>query len=165
MSESLIFALVIGLTVYMFMRRLRAIKRDKQIRAEKIEQGEVPADPGSMPRIGSPGTITRDQINSLKEYDFEPSRIWSKEEAQLILDTVNYLRSVIYNSTQEKDPPIDVQNNILKFILTDEGLRDYVCQWGMNRTRDDETKTTTELPRDEYYQRVEAAVMEQWENA
>ena len=56
-------------------------------------------------------------------------------------------------------------NNILKFILTDEGLRDYVCQWGMNRTRDDETKTTTELPRDEYYKRIEVAVMEQWEDA
>jgi len=165
MSESLIFALVIGLTVYMFMRRLRSIKRDKQIRAEKIEQPETPADPGSMPRIGSPGTITRDQIKLLKEYDFEPSRIWSKEEAQLILDTVNYLRSVIYNCTQEKDPPIEVQNNILKFILTDEGLRDYVYQWGMNRTRDDETKTTTELPRDEYYKRIEVAVMEQWEDA
>ena len=165
MSESLIFALVLGLTVYMFMRRLRSIKRDKQIRAEKIEQPETQADPGSMPRIGSPGTITRDQIKLLKEYDFEPSRIWSKEEAQLILDTVNYLRSVIYNSTQEKDPPIDVQNNILKFILTDEGLRDYVYQWGMNLTRYDETKTTTELPRDEYYKRIEVAVMEQWENA
>ena len=165
MSESLIFALVIGLTVYLFMRRLRAIKRDRQIRAENTGEGTSQADPGSMPRIGSPGTITRDQIKLLKEYDFEPSRIWSKEEAQLILDTVTYLRSVIYNSTQEKDPPIDVQNNILKFILTDDALRDYVYQWGMNRTRDDEAKTTTELPRDEYYIRVEAAVMEQWEDS
>ncbi len=165
MSESLIFALVIGLTVYLFMRRLRAIKRDRQIRAENTGEGTSQADPGSMPRIGSPGTITRDQIKLLKEYDFEPSRIWSEEEAQLILDTVTYLRSVIYNSTQEKDPPIDVQNNILKFILTDDALRDYVYQWGMNRTRDDEAKTTTELPRDEYYIRVEAAVMEQWEDS
>ena len=73
--------------------------------------------------------------------------------------TLNHLE---YGAKKKR---IDVQNNILKFILTDDGLRDYVYQLGMNRTRDDETKTTTELPRDEYYKRVEAAVMEQWEDA
>ena len=70
-----------------------------------------------MPRLGTPGTITRDQIK-LKDNDFTPERQWSKEEAQLILDTVTYLRAVIYMVSEEASPPIEVQNEILKFILT-----------------------------------------------
>ena len=62
---------------------------------------------------------------------------WSKEEAQLILDTVTYLRAVIYMVTDEASPPIEVQNEILKFILTDQELREYVYEWGLNRTRDE----------------------------
>jgi len=165
MSESLIFALVIGLTVYLFMRRLRLLKKQKKLREEEIERGGPPEDPGSMPRLGSPGTITRDQMRQLKENDFEPSRVWSKEEAQLILDTVTYLRAVIYMATEEADPPIDVQNQLLKFILTDDGLRDYVCEWGLNRTRDDESAPQPVLAKNEHYAKVEAEVLSLWENS
>ena len=36
MSESLIFALVIALTVYMFMRRLRMIKQQKKLKTFQV---------------------------------------------------------------------------------------------------------------------------------
>lgn len=161
--ESLIFALVIGLTVYLFMRRLRLAKRKKQLEAREEQTVGPQTEQGSMPRIGQSGTITREQIKLLKDRDFEPSRLWSKEEAQLILDTVSYLRSVIYIVTNEDDPPIEVQNNILKFILTDDGLREYVYQWGLNRPRDESSTLRPVLERDDNFEQVKTAVMEQWE--
>ena len=161
--ESLIFALVIGLTVYLFMRRLRLVKRKKQLEASEEQPGGAQSEQGSMPRIGQSGTITRDQITLLKENDFEPSRLWSKEEAQLILDTVTYLRSVIYIVTNEDDPPIEVQNNVLKFILTDDSLREYVHQWGLNRPRDESARLSQNLERDDHFEQVKVAVLEQWE--
>ena len=166
MSESLIFALVIALTVYLFMRRLRLMKQQKKLQAEEEERGgQPPEDPGSMPRLGTPGTITRDQIRQLKDNDFTPERQWSKEEAQLILDTVTYLRAVIYEATGEANAPIDVQNEILKFILTDDDLREYVYEWGLNRTRDEQAAPQPVLERDEAYAKVEAAILERWESS
>jgi len=166
MSESLIFALVIALTVYLFMRRLRLIKLQKKMRAEEEARGgQPPEDPGSMPRLGTPGTITREQIKLLKDNDFTPEKQWSKEEAQLILDTVTYLRAVIYEATGEANAPIDVQNEILKFILTDDALRDYVYEWGLNRTRDEQAAPQPVLDRDASYAKVEAAVLERWESS
>jgi hypothetical protein len=79
--ESLIFAAVIGLTIYLFMRRIKVMKEQKRRLAEQAASGEPPEDPGSMPRLGSPGTITRAQIKLLKENDFEPSRLWRRGEA------------------------------------------------------------------------------------
>ena len=84
MSESLIFALVIALTVYLFIRRLRLMKQQKKMQAEEeAHGGEPPEDPSSMPRLGTPGTITREQMKQLKDNDFTPERQWSTEEAQL----------------------------------------------------------------------------------
>jgi len=161
--ESLIFALVIGLTVYLFMRRLRLVKRKKQLEASEAQTSGSQSEQGSMPRIGQSGTITREQIKLLKESDFEPSRLWSKEEAQLILDTVTYLRSVIYIVTKEDDPPIEVQNNVLKFILTDDSLREHVYEWGLNRPRDESAMLSQNLERDDCFEQVKMAVLEQWE--
>lgn len=161
--ESLIFAAVIGLTVYLFMRRIRLMKAAKRRQAEELETGGPPEDPGSMPRLGAPGTVTREQISWLKDNHFEPSRLWSREEAQLIIDTVTYLRAVIYTATEETDPPIDVQNHLLKFILTDDELREYVYEWGLNRTRDEDAAPQPVLERNEHYEKVEAEVMSQWE--
>jgi hypothetical protein len=163
--ESLIFAAVIGLTVYLFIRRMRVMKQQKRRQAEEAAQGGPPEDPGSMPRLGAPGTITRDQMKWLKDNDFEPQRLWSKEEAQLILDTVTYVRAIIYMTTNEADPPIEIQNPLLKFILTDDELRQYVYEWGLNRTRDENDSPQPVLERDEQYARVEAAVLEQWEGS
>lgn len=163
--ESLIFAAVIGLTVYLFMRRMKILKAKKRREAEEAQQGGPPEDPGSMPRLGTPGTITRDQMKWLKDNHFEPARQWSKEEAKLILDCVTYLRSVIYMITGEADPPIEVQNHLLKFILTDDGLREYVYEWGLNRTREEDTAPQPVLDRDDIFARVEAEVMQQWESS
>ncbi|MEK9646809.1 MAG: hypothetical protein VW547_14830 [Alphaproteobacteria bacterium] len=163
--ESLIFALVICLTVYMFLRRMRMMKEQKRRQAEEIERGGPAPEPESMPRLGTPGTVTREQIRLLKENDFEPSRLWSKEEAQLILDTVTYLRAVIYMVTGETDAPLEVQNEILKKILTDDELRAYVYEWGLNRTREEDTSPQPVLDRDEAFAKVEAAVLKQWEGS
>lgn len=163
--ESLIFAAVIGLTVYLFMRRMRIMKAQKRRQAEELESGGPPEEPSSMPRLGSPGTVTRDQMAWLKDNHFEPQRVWSKEEAQLIIDTVIYLRAVIYTATEETDPPIDVQNHLLKFILTDDALREYVYQWGLNRTRDEDAQPQPVLEQNEHFDKVNAEVLAQWESS
>jgi hypothetical protein len=163
--ESLIFAAVIGFTIYLFMRRLRMMKETKRRQAEELERGGPPEEPKSMPRLGSPGTLTRHQINWLKDNNFEPSRVWSKEEAQLIIDTVVYLRAVTYTVTNETDPPLDVQNHLLKFILTNDELREYVYEWGLNRTRDDDAEPQPVLERSAQFTRVEAEVLAQWESS
>ena len=163
MGENLIFAAVIGLTVFLFMRRLRLMREQK--RRQQLEAtNDDSADPGSMPRLGSPGTITREQMRELRKNDFEPSRLWSREEAQLILDAVAYLRTVIYISTKETDPPVAVQNHLLKLILSDDDMREYVREWGLNRTHADEEAEYPELERNEVFQKVEAGVGELWED-
>lgn len=162
--ESLIFAAVVGLTVYLFVRRMRVLKEQKKRQAEAAASGEVPQEQASMPRMGTPGSITKDQIRRLKENDFEPSRLWSSEEAQLILDGVTYLRAAVYMTTKDTDPPIDVQNQLLRFILSDDGLRAYIYDWGHNRTREESEKALPELARDESFRRVEAEILRLWES-
>ena len=163
--ESLIFAAVIGLTIYLFMRRIKIMKARKRLIAEQAASGEPPEDPGSMPRLGNPGTITREQTKLLKENDFEPSRLWSTEEAKLILDAVTYQRAVIYMATGEADPPIDVQNQLIKLILGNDDIREYVYEWGLNRTRDEDSSPQPVLVRNEFFDRVEAEVLELWEKS
>ena len=163
--ESLIFAVVIGLTIYLFMRRIKVMKEQKRRLAEQAASGEAPEDPGSMPRLGSPGTITRAQIKLLKENDFEPSRLWSTEEAKLILDAVTYQRAVIYMTTGETDPPIEVQNQLIKLILGTDDIREYVYEWGLNRTRDEDASPQPVLERNAYFEQVEAEVLKLWEKS
>lgn len=163
--ENLIFAAVIGLTVYLFMRRLKIMKAQKRQQAEQAAGAEPPEDPGSMPRLGKPGTITREQIKLLKENDFEPSRLWSMEEAKLILDTVTYQRAVIYMTTGETDPPIEVQNKLIKLILGNDELREYVYEWGLNRTREEDSAPQPVLEKNEHFARVEAEVLDLWETS
>ena len=158
MEENLIFSVVIGVTVYLFVRRIRLLKgqrRETPIAAEEA---------ANMPRLGNPGTITREQMRSLKENHFQPSRLWSREEAQLILDAVTYLRAVIHETTGDEDPPTEIQNQVLKLILTDEHLRDYVLEWGLNRTHDDMEADWPTLNRDAAFAAVEKAVRELWED-
>ena len=163
--ESLIFAAVIGLTIYLFMRRVKIMKAQKRRLVEQAASGEPPEDPGSMPRLGNPGTITREQTKLLKENDFEPSRLWSTEEAKLILDAVTYQRAVIYMTTGEADPPIDVQNQLMKLILGNDDLREYVYEWGLNRSRDEDASPQPVLERNGYFEQVEAEVLALWEKS
>lgn len=167
--ENLIFAVVIGLTVYLFVRRMKMLKEQKRRQAEEAANGGPPAEPATMPRLGTPGTITRDQMKLLRKNDFEPSRLWSREEAQLILDSVAYLRGVVKTTTGDADPPLEVQNSLLRLILTDDELREYMYDWGVNVSRDSageivETDLAA-LPRDEAFAKVERAVLEKWEKS
>lgn len=140
------------------------MKAQKRRQAEAAaDGGEAPEEQATMPRLGTPGSITRDQIRQLKENNFEPSRLWSREEAQLILDSVSYLRAAIYMITKDTDPPLEVQNKLLKFMLADDDLRTDVYDWSVNRTRDDSGKDLPELPRDALFAKVEAEILRQWE--
>ena len=77
------------------------------------------AEQAAMPRIGQPATMTSDQKKELLENSFTPDNNWSQEEAALILDGVKYLRLVCSEISSQKDgdPPLEVQNALLKFIL------------------------------------------------
>ena len=147
--ESLIMAVVVGVTVWLFMRRMR-LRRLQQAQA----QAEPRPEPKTMPRVGEPGTITKAQMSRLKKMYFTPDRAWSQEEAGLIIDTVMYLRAAIEDATGETDAPLDIQNQVLGFILTDEELRDYMLSWGQNRARRGETDEKPVLRQNEHYDRV-----------
>ena len=166
--DSLLIAVAVGLVVWMLMRRAAYKRARRQMAARQGSpgaEGAAPAPDGqkTMPRFGVPGTITRAQMAELRALDFEPMRQWSKEEAQLILDSVVYLRAVILGKTGDSNPPLEVQNRLLGFILTDEELRDSIQEWSLNRTREEEEADRLVLPRDETYERVADEVAELWE--
>ena len=135
--ENILLAVVIGFAVWWFMRNARMMRARRQQLSQPRpdpEGGDAP-QPKSMPRIGVPGTITREQMARLRENDFEPLRQWSREEAQLVLDAVTYLRAAIRMVTGEVGAPIEIQNNILGFILGDDELRE-ICDslwWSLPR--------------------------------
>ena len=164
--ESLVIAFAIGLLVWLMMRRIfqqRIRQRMAAQQAQLEDSGDAPAEQRSMPRIGRPGTVTRAQLAQLRESHFEPSRQWSHEEAQLILDTVAYLRKVVEDQTGDRDPPIEIQNKVLGFILTDEDLRAAVQDSSLNRTREEEALGGLALPDDATHARIAAFVAELWE--
>ena len=117
-----------------------------------------------MPRIGQSGSITRTQMKELKDKDFEPSRVWSKEEAQLILDAVDYLRALIARETGETKTPMEVQNQVLAFILSDEEMREFLVDRARNLTRDETERGKLEPEQDEKYARVAEFVTGLWED-
>ena len=166
--DSLLIAVAVGIVIWLLMRRAAYARARRQMAARQQQPAGAGADAPAagqktMPRIGTPGTITRTQIAELRALDFEPMRQWSREEAQLILDTVAYLRAVILDETGDSNPPLEVQNRLLGFILTDEELRDSLLEWSLNRTREEERAERLVLPRDETYERVADEVAELWE--
>ncbi len=163
--ESILLAVVVGLAVWLFMRNARAMRARRRPPAEPPQAGGDAPALKSMPRLGAAGTITRQQMAVLTEMDFEPARQWSREEAQLILDSVTYLRAAIRMVTGEAGAPIEVQNNILGFILGDDDLRDSVLDWGLNRTREEEDAgDNAELLADQTFERVADYIRELWED-
>lgn len=114
-----------------------------------------------MPRIGTKGTITFNQIQALRRNSFTPDKNWSREEAALILDSVKYLQCVCRDLTEEKDdaPPLEILNELLRFILTTDDIREHVRKWGDQRREDgfeDYAEDEPELPRNQQYDRVAA---------
>lgn len=129
--ESLVAAILVAAVVWLLMRHARARR-----------QSRVP----TMPRMGAPATVTREQIARLQSLHFEPSTSWSREEADLILDAVAYLREVILAVSGQADPPIELQNRLLVLILSDGELRAHVRGW------------RSPLARDRCFERVAAAI-------
>lgn len=152
--DNLILGVVVCVFVWLMMRRMR-LKRMQQTQMQQraSADGEAP-EPKTMPRFGKAGTITRAQLDQLKKMDFAPDRGWSEEEASLIIDSVFYLRAAIEDATGEADAPVEIQNNVLALILTDEDLREYIMSWGQNRARRGESDDVPTLRQNEHYDRV-----------
>ena len=114
--------------------------RIHQRRSNKSDPGEPlvgmrKAEQAAMPRAGTPATLTFNQIKALQDNSFTPDKNWSKEEAALILDAVKYLRAVCRDISDDDDgdPPLDTQNAILRYILTEQDIRDFIRKWGEDR--------------------------------
>lgn len=143
--ETLMLAFGFGWAIWVLMRIHRKRKAAQQAKRDggqasvggqnERRNAEARRDPGSMPRLGKPGTVTFNQIKALQRNGFAPDRGWSKEEAALILDAVAYLRIVCRSIAGPTDgpPPLEIQNDLLRYILTQQDLRDYVRKWGDDR--------------------------------
>lgn len=162
-QESLAVALALGAAVFVLMR-LR--KRRQSGAGSGGRTAATPArgasPPPAMPRLGSPGTITYNQLQALSRNGFTPDKTWSKEEAALILDAVTYLRAVCRAVAGDNDgvPPVEVQNALLVVVLTTEDVRDYVRKWGEERRArglDEFTGDEPELVRNNQFECVAKA--------
>ena len=148
-TESLIigFAIAWGLWILLRIHRSRGARRS--LFADKPTTTAKDAATRAMPRLGKPGTMTPNQARMLRFNNFVPDRQWSFEEAALILDALTYLRAVCRDMAGEEDgpAPLKVQNELLRLILTDQDLRDYVRRWGERRREEgageDEMPTLT----------------------
>lgn len=149
--------LIWGGWVLLQIHRRRQSRRDPT--ATIIERPKADKN-REMPRVGKPGSLTYKQIQALQQNNFEPDKNWSREEAALILDAVKYLRTVcrdIAEDDEEPDPPLDVQNELLRFILTEQDLREYVRKWGEERRaagHGDYDEDYPQLPQNNQYNRV-----------
>jgi hypothetical protein len=160
--DSLIFALFIAAAAWIMFQRA------KKTRARRAQEGATQAaagGPRTMPRIGTPGTVTKEQVQALRANDFQPSNQWSREEAQLVLDAVAYLRAVIAITTGDRDAPIEVQNKVLALVLGEEKLRLHVLDWSRNLTDGERASIESAIPRDVLFERVQDFVRELWQEA
>ena len=150
--DSIALGIMVFLAVWFVMKRFRK-KPQNPAAAQRTETSQ---DSGpTMPRLGTPGTVTKAQRERLQAEGFEPSRYWSIEEADLVLNTVTYLRGVWQKAVSRQNAPIELQNHLLAFILTDPEMREYVRRWGEdNREKGPESKPV--FPRTKIYERVAA---------
>jgi hypothetical protein len=174
--ESLMLAFGVGWAVWVLMRIHRKRKALQQARKD----GTAPApaattaaaaarEQASMPRVGEPGTLTFNQIKTLQRNGFTPDKQWSREEAALILDAVAYLRIVCRDVAADDDdlPPLEIQNELLRYILTQQDLRDYVRKWGEDMREagrepieEADRDVTPELARNNQFDRIAAKARE-----
>ena len=146
-----------GLVLYRIHKRRRT--GGPPVRSTAVQKPDQKAR--EMPRLGKPGTITFNQMKSLNRNSFAPDKNWSREEAALILDAVKYLRAVCRDIAGNEDgpPPLQVQNHLLRFVLTEQDIRDYIRKWGENRRAaglGDYADDEPVLSRNKQYLRVEA---------
>ena len=134
-TESLIigFAIAWGLWILLKIHRSRGARRS--LFKDKTTASAKDGDARTMPRLGKSGTMTPNQARMLRFNNFATDKTWSFEEAALILDALAYLRAVCRDMAGEEDgpAPLKVQNELLRLILTDQDLRDYVRRWGERR--------------------------------
>lgn len=157
--ESILLGIVVAVAVWLFMKHRQgngaSLFGGLFSGSRSQVQHKPPPKQREMPRIGKPGTITDEQINALKDNLFEPTKEWSFEEAALILDTVTYLRSVCKKVLGNEQPPLELQNALLAFILEDQDLRDYVRRWGEDRRKTGISGKTVKLKHNNQFKRVE----------
>ena len=150
--DSIVIGILVAVLAWLFMRQRRAREL-----LRRQARNPAPADTRrTMPRIGTQGSVTKDQLERLKAFHFEPSRMWSREEADLILDAVVYLRAAVLQVTGDGEIPEEIQNQILAFILSDDRLREYMTSWGQNRRNKGSAGAPDSLARNEHFERVAA---------
>jgi hypothetical protein len=158
-AENLVLAFAFGWGAWM-LYRIHQRRQSRSNSTGAIVETPSKAKPREMPRVGTPGSISFNQTQELKRNHFQPDKNWSREEAALILDSVKYLRAVCRDIAGGEDgpPPIDIQNEVLRFILTEQDIREYVRKWGIDRraagARDYDDEDEPELARNNQYQRV-----------
>ena len=145
-----------GMVLYRIHKR-RQVNRGKSAPVMPPPRNSAP----EMPRIGEPGSITFNQIQALRRKSFTPDKNWSREEAAMILDAVKYLRAVCRDVADSDDgpPPLEIQNHLLRFVLTQQDIRDYVRKWGDDRRAqdlDEDADDEPTLARNNQYERLEA---------
>lgn len=161
---TLLLAFAIGWGIWMLMKihRSRGGGRNaltgpsaKSNAGKRRDKAETPR---AMPRLGEPGSMTDNQARALRRSHFQPDKRWSFEEAGLILDAVIYLSAVCRDVAGPDDgpPPLEVQNELLRFILTDQDLRDYVRKWGEERRQEglQDDDDPEDLVRNNQYERI-----------
>jgi hypothetical protein len=156
-SETLLlgFAFLWGLLILYRIHKRRSSKANPTGGLKVI----APSTQREMPRIGANATITFNQTLALRRNNFSPDKNWSREEAALILDGVKYLRCVCRDLAEEENdsPPVEVLNEILRFILTSDDIREHIRKWGEQRRAEgleDYADDEPELPRNQQYERV-----------
>ena len=153
--NSLLLGIFVALAVWIFLKLRRRTGSFRGLHSSPYPASSQRLDKSrEIPRIGVPGTITQKQITALKHNLFQPSRDWSFEEAALILDAVSYLRGVCAKAIGKREPPLEVQNELLAYILKDQDLRDYVRTWGKYRREEGNDDKPPQLKHNDHYERV-----------
>ncbi|MBN2178869.1 MAG: hypothetical protein JW743_05525 [Deltaproteobacteria bacterium] len=150
--NGIIIGIVVAFIVWLSLRGGRRMK-------EKKARFKSEAEKKVIPRIGTAGTITEEQAEELRKNNFEPLKDWSFEEAALMLDTTTYLRAVFSEAADLKASLVEMQNELLVFILNDEQLRDYVRRWGEERRNRESNGEVAELPHDAEFERIAAEAL------
>lgn len=154
--DSIVIGILVAVLAWLFMRH----RRMRELRRRQARDPSPTGTPRTMPRIGTQGSVTKDQLQRLKAFGFESSRMWSKEEADLILDSVVYLRAAVLQVTGDSEAREETQNQILAFILSDDKLREYIVSWGRNRRNKGSSGDAPDsLARNEHFERVAAFVI------
>ena len=138
-----------ALLLWMYMRQ-----RQRRTEFDRLEYKPRKTKSPAMQRIGTPGTITPEQTEALQRTAVRPSRRWSFEEAALILDSIEYLRAVCAKGFDGAEPPEDVQNKLMGFILLEDELREHVRQWGEARREAGDTDQPPAITANAAYERV-----------